>query len=192
MCSMISSQCDELRAAAQTCRSLGRHEMEQTLLDAADTILELRDDLQRANSENEKLRERIHELEMEGSDHFYRTAYAEDANRTLEAENAKLRNRIEELEGYVTAPPLEEQLLSALDENAKLHTQLVDATEGMGRMGWRCAKLRELMADMWNGMCGYVHDCRICEHYELYAGQRFVGECEYHRRMRELGVEADK
>lgn len=41
--------------------------------------------------ENAKLRERIHELEMEGSDHFYRTAYAEDANRTLEDENAKLR-----------------------------------------------------------------------------------------------------
>jgi hypothetical protein len=29
---------------------------------------------------------------MEGSDHFYRTAYAEDANRTLEVENAKLRD----------------------------------------------------------------------------------------------------
>lgn len=51
------------------------------------------------------------------------------------------------------------------------------------------AKLRELVADMWNGMCGYGHDCRYCEHYELYAEQRFVGECEYHRRMRELGVE---
>lgn len=48
-------------------------------------------------AENAKLRERIHELEMEGSDHFYRTAYAEDANRTLEAENAKLRELVRDL-----------------------------------------------------------------------------------------------
>lgn len=52
-------------------------------------------------------------------------------------------------------------------------------------------KLRELVRDMWNGMCGYGHDCRFCEHYELYEGQRFVGECEYHRRLRELGIEVD-
>ena len=52
-------------------------------------------------------------------------------------------------------------------------------------------KLRELVADMWQGMCGYFHDCRDCEHYELYEGQRFVGECEYHRRERELGIEVD-
>lgn len=45
-------------------------------------------------AENAELRERIHELEMEGSDHFYRTAYAEDANRALEAENAKLRELV--------------------------------------------------------------------------------------------------
>lgn len=48
----------------------------------------------KAKAENFELRERIHELEMEGSDHFYRTAYAEDANRTLEAENAKLRELV--------------------------------------------------------------------------------------------------
>lgn len=51
------------------------------------------------------------------------------------------------------------------------------------------AKLRELVRDMFDGMCGYEHDCRSCEHYELHEGQRFVGECEYHKRMRELGVE---
>lgn len=50
--------------------------------------------IERLESENAKLRERIHELEMEGSDHFYRTAYAEDANRTLEAENAELRELV--------------------------------------------------------------------------------------------------
>lgn len=51
--------------------------------------------------------------------------------------------------------------------------------------------LRGLVRDMWNGMCGYRHDCRSCEHYELYAEQRFAGECEYHRRMRELGIEVE-
>lgn len=58
----------------------------------------------------------------------------------------------------------------------------------MERLESENAKLRELVRDMWNGMCGYVHDCRYCEHYELYEGQRFVGKCEYHRRMTELGV----
>lgn len=56
-----------------------------------DMIAHLESVLAESKAENDKLRERIHELEMEGSDHFYRTAYAEDANRTLEAENAKLR-----------------------------------------------------------------------------------------------------
>ena len=59
----------------------------------------------------------------------------------------------------------------------------------MERLEAENAKLRELVRDMWNGMCGYGHDCRFCEHYELCEGQRFVGECEYRRRMRELGVE---
>jgi len=62
--SMISAQCDELRKAAQTCRTLGRYEMEQTLLQAVDTITELRGALQVASvdyrhlsEENAKLRE---------------------------------------------------------------------------------------------------------------------------------------
>lgn len=57
--------------------------------------------------ENAKLRERIHELEMEGSDHFYRTAYAEDANRTLEDENAKLRELVRDLLHHIEYPPCE-------------------------------------------------------------------------------------
>jgi predicted double-glycine peptidase len=60
------------------------------LLDIADML-----------DENAKLRERIHELEMEGSDHFYRTAYAEDANRTLEDENAKLRELADAVREFV-------------------------------------------------------------------------------------------
>ena len=47
--SMISGQVDRLRTAAQTYRRLGNHSAESMLLDAADTIWQLRDDLQRAN-----------------------------------------------------------------------------------------------------------------------------------------------
>lgn len=66
--------------------------------------MSIADELRKLLDENASLRERIHKLEMEGSDHFYRTAYAEDANRTLEvektklqAEKAKLRELVDEL-----------------------------------------------------------------------------------------------
>jgi hypothetical protein len=52
-------------------------------------------------------------------------------------------------------------------------------------------KLRDMVRDMWNGMCARA-ECRHCEHYELRDRQRFVGECEFHRRMRELGIEVKK
>lgn len=55
--SKIDGQITDLRKAAQVYRNLGKYAMEVVLLDAADTICELRDDLQRANAENQKLRE---------------------------------------------------------------------------------------------------------------------------------------
>jgi len=60
--SMISGQIDRLRTAAQTYRRLGNHSAESMLLDAADTIWELRDDLQRANADNAKLRELVEDM----------------------------------------------------------------------------------------------------------------------------------
>ena len=78
--SMISAKIDELRAAAQACRSLGRHEMEQTLLDAADLILELRDNLQCAN---EAVRDAEHDESM-----------AWDRVRKAETEADKLRELV--------------------------------------------------------------------------------------------------
>ena len=86
MCSMISGQSDKLRAAAQACRSLGRHEMEQTLLDAADLILELRDNLQCAN---EAVRDAEHDESM-----------AWDRVRKAEAESEKLRWLVRHLYEY--------------------------------------------------------------------------------------------
>lgn len=59
-------------------------------------------------------------------------------------------------------------------ENAKLRTQLTDVTESVGRMEERCAKLRELVRDiyidMWN-------------HGEWLE--------PYEQRMRELGIEVE-
>lgn len=54
--SMLSAQCDELRAMAASV-GLEVPQAATLMMEAADTIWELRDDLQRANAENAKLRE---------------------------------------------------------------------------------------------------------------------------------------
>lgn len=47
------------------------------------------------------------------------------------------------------------------------------------------AKLQELCADMFDGMCDHDH-CYTCHHWqEGYNG------CEYHERMAQLGIEVD-
>ena len=81
---MISGQVDRLRTAAQTYRRLGNHSAESMLLDAADTIWQLRDDLQRAN---DAVRDAEHDESM-----------AWDRVRKAEVENAKLREQIERLQ----------------------------------------------------------------------------------------------
>lgn len=57
--SVLSAQIDELRNAARGQKAMGLFELAQMLNDAADTIWQLRDDLQRANAENAKLRELV-------------------------------------------------------------------------------------------------------------------------------------
>jgi hypothetical protein len=99
--SMISGQVDRLRTAAQTYRRLGNHSAESMLLDAADTIWQLRDDLQRANAENAKLREQIHWLkqgdilhvltDQEYIDQCERERLMQVSIDALDKENAKLR-----------------------------------------------------------------------------------------------------
>ena len=52
------------------------------------------------------------------------------------------------------------------------------------------AKLRELVRDMWRGMCNsYSRNCFACKHYPRTASQKC--ECEFRTRMRELGIEVD-
>ena len=83
--SMISAQCDELRSMAASV-GLEVPQAATLMMDAADTIWELRDDLQRANAENAKLRR---ELESVGIAAYL---YGRD---DLKSENAKLRELAE-------------------------------------------------------------------------------------------------
>lgn len=67
--SMLSAQVEELRKAAQTYRTLGNHELELMLCDAADTIwglrnrlagmVDMREHARIAETENAKLRELV-------------------------------------------------------------------------------------------------------------------------------------
>ena len=86
--SMISAQIDELRERAKVLRQ-GRWsdgaDDARLMDDAADTIWQLRDDLQRANAENARLRS---ELESVG------TAAYLYGRGDLQAENAKLRELV--------------------------------------------------------------------------------------------------
>ena len=57
--SMISSLIDELRKSADEWNGSNMFELAHMCSEAADTIWELRDDLQRTNAENAKLRELV-------------------------------------------------------------------------------------------------------------------------------------
>lgn len=104
----------------------------------------------------------------------------ENLNELL-SENAKLREVLLDV-------------ADVLEENAKLRepaerlrTQLADATESMGSVEERCAKLRKLLLDVWNdamqfdGFWDYVHDDG-----EIYNEDELP---HYQERMRDLGIE---
>jgi cell shape-determining protein MreC len=87
--SVISGLIDKLRKSEQEWNQSNMFELAHMCHEAADTIWELRDDLQRANAENARLRS---ELDSVG------TAAYLYGRSDLKAENAKLR----ELLDYVT------------------------------------------------------------------------------------------
>ena len=60
--SMISSLIDKLNKSADEWNGNNMFELARMCREAADTIWELRDDLQRANAENAKLRELVQKL----------------------------------------------------------------------------------------------------------------------------------
>jgi len=88
--SMLSVQIDELRNAARGQKAMGLFELAQMLNDAADTIWQLRDDLQRTNAENAKLRERAGNL--------FNAVFAKN-NELIDllCENEKLRELVRDM-----------------------------------------------------------------------------------------------
>ena len=95
MCSMISGQCDKLRETADRLDSIAdvrtpwvHCKLTPMLRDAADLILELRDDLQQANDENARLR----------------SCLSDDAENVqlIMGENTRLRELCKELAEFLT------------------------------------------------------------------------------------------
>ena len=88
--SMISKLIDELRKSADEWNGSNMFELARMCSEAADTIWQLRDDLQRANNENARLRGVVASL----SDRSFRMA---DKMNLLQSENAKLRELCEDM-----------------------------------------------------------------------------------------------
>jgi len=82
--SMISGLIDELNKSADEWNASNMFELARMCREAADTIWQLRDDLQRANAENAKLRESVKRLMTQRDERLARA----------EAENAKLRELV--------------------------------------------------------------------------------------------------
>jgi len=74
--SMISMQCDELRKLAKAFPETSPRNT--LLIDAADLILELRDDLQCANAENAKLREENKSLRTVAVKYYTELLHSDD------------------------------------------------------------------------------------------------------------------
>ena len=94
--SMISGLIDELNKSADEWNSSNMFELARMCRDAADTIWQLRDDLQRANAENAKLRERSAKTLEVG------TRWMAKAAR-FESENTKLRELVRDYHRFADA-----------------------------------------------------------------------------------------
>ena len=180
--SMISAQIDELRKMADGQATY--RDARAVMLQAADTIWELRDDLQRANAENAKLREQVASL----TDRSIRMAdkmdclYAEnehmrlkdiavmgelgEENERLKAENARLREErdhwhVEQVHAYGNWEDAHKRAIELEKQNAKLR-ELLRAAYNCTNAGPSCL------------------ECRVV-----------AGGCTLLSAMRELGVEVE-
>lgn len=167
---MISSLIDELRKSADEWNSSNMFELAHMCSDAADTIWQLRDDLQRAN---EAVRDAEHDESM-----------AWDRVRKAEAESARLREQLAKARDPQriggTADP--ESFVYAIEQLREFRWQhatndeeaipyinnVADAHEREN------ARLRELVADMW---------LQLLNAYDRKEVDEFAD------RMRELGLE---
>ena len=165
--SMISAKIDELRQMADGQATY--RDARVVMLQAADTIWQLRDDLQRANAA------------VQDAEHDESMAW--DRVRKAEAENAKLREQMERL---VTLLRVDCDIEASWDGLRKFWS--IELTDGGCLMRDRVcmgeaenAKLRELCADAWHLFTehGAVHPCDL----PVVDAVR--------ERMRKLGVEVD-
>jgi cytochrome c556 len=165
---MISGQCDELRDLALWLDDEFYDAEASKVRQAADLILELRDNLQCANeavrdaehdesmawdrvrkaeAENEKLLEACAELLEMAESHdpeWLHWPEVHEELRQLGSGGGRMSESIDDLVREVTS------YVTALQaENTALRQQLADVTESMGRVEERCAKLRELACHLW-------------------------------------------
>ena len=180
--SMISSLIDELNKSADG--QVTYREAREVMLEAADTIWQLRDDLQRANAENAKL---LKELESEHALAETLGHYHEHA----QAENAKLREDLD-FERSENGYAIEFLDLMAKHCGTKDCPSLVAYVEQLRAEN---AKLREMIGDVGNTLfsldvdyCGACKADNINHQCPVYTVDG--GECLYKTAMRELGIEA--
>ena len=160
---MLSAQCDELRAMAESV-GLAMPQAATLMMDAADTIWELRNKCADLVGE----RERLFQANVEKNNEMLR----------LVRENAKLREDLEDQEGY-------DQILR---DRLRQQTELCVKAEAEN------AKLRELVADMWPFVEGAMDDeycpapeCPFTE--PCTENQVCMASSGFHYLMCELGVE---
>lgn len=107
--SMISSLIDKLNKSADEWNGSNMFELARMCREAADTIWELRDALQRANAANTKLREYVTKLEQD--------------NHRLDSDNCELRNDMRDMQFFI-------------DENRRLRELCADMTKMLVLACW--------------------------------------------------------
>ena len=80
-----------------------------------------------------------------------------------------------------------ENLNELLEENVNLRVQLANAMVTVRSVDERCAKLRELVLHMYTCMGNVDAD----GNYECFSCEYEGAECDYDRRLRELGIEVE-
>ena len=155
---MISSLIDELRQMADG--QVTFRDAREVMLEAADTIWQLRDDLQRANAA------------VQDAEHDESVAW--DRVRKAEAENAKLK---QELEAVGTAAYLYGRNDLAA-ENAKLRELVRDMNKAAHMLceAWEGSCSKEAEGMSLHAVCPIGDTSELCVFGKLYD------------RMRELGV----
>lgn len=100
----------------------------------------------------------------------------------LQDENDKLSEQVSSLVGRSFRTADKMSCIEA--ENAKLRQQLADVTESMGRVEGRCAKLRELVQQMYPKAKAFLQ-------MGVQLGCNDTLSYDWYLQLRDLGVEVD-